>query len=251
MKLNLKDQFCIIILIFTGLVRQTEQGLFDSFNNMFEVYDGAQCAFNIIEYGQRYLKMPMCCIYWKVQSTFNYLAEKQCENPVNLRKILAGEMIDSYLDLSRLDCSETTDDSKRCQTFWITIITLLFGQTLLLIIFLITSIILIQWYMKHRKIIQGMQKKPEGKLKNNSPKDKEKQRKNERNYWNKMFNSTTETSSLTISENIDEDDEENKEMNSETDYGHNDKFVMIFDKDYHEQLSQGTNKNDYVKLSIK
>lgn len=253
---NLKYRFWFIIaIVISCYVSQTEQGLFDSFNDMFEVYDGAQCALNIIEYGLRYMNTPVCCIYWKVRSVFNYFAQKQCEHPENLRKILAGEMIDSYLDLSRLECRETLDNSKQCNTFWITIITILLGQTLLLIIFFITSLILIHWYMKHRKMIQKQTGNKKAATKMEQSNNKQKQRKKEQNYWNKTFNSLTETSSLTISDHFDEEEEEGiKEMNhTVNDNGQNDKFIMILGNDYHRLSSTEGNqrRNDYLQLPIK
>ena len=141
--------FIILFLITTCLITSTNQSIFDTFSGAIDLYDGMQCSLTIIEDYLTTYNRPMCCFYWKIRKIFNKIAKEKCETPENVQKILSGKLLNDYVDFSRMDCTKFPENSTECDTLWMFVLFITFGQIFLLITLIFTTIFL-YWILRRR-----------------------------------------------------------------------------------------------------
>ncbi|KAH9416599.1 hypothetical protein DERP_009963 [Dermatophagoides pteronyssinus] len=135
----------ITLFIILSTINDSHQqfGLFDSVNDLINVYDGMDCSIKIIDIYFQQFQQPICCIYWKFRKFFENKANDYCEQPQNVQKILSGKILKDYVDFKHLDCRNFLENSPECSRFWSILFTIFFGQFLFLSLFSTTTIILI------------------------------------------------------------------------------------------------------------
>lgn len=145
------SKIILYLVLFSSMINDSYQqfGFFDSVSDLVGLYDGIDCSMKIVQiYFQQY-RQPICCVYWQFRRYFEYKANDHCEQPENIRKLLSGEMLRDYADLSNFDCGDYSENSSDCSRFWSLILTIFVSQLICLILFFITTIIL-TWKLYRR-----------------------------------------------------------------------------------------------------